>query len=358
MRITVDKAELSRAALLAKTALQAKSPVSHLCVLESDGKSVRLWGTDMICYVEVALAGIFEGDGHFSAPVESAVLASMAANASEKVVLDASGQRLKLLGGPKTAIPMYEYSIKVDGFRSELTTFPVNSELISTAIKVGSAYPTKESGRFAYNGFGFRTVGGDLLVEATDGRRFYQAKIPTHGTPPPKCCVAPAASMAVLTEISDFTDCKIGMADNALQVESGPLKFRTLLLGGTWPAEGIDSIFASLPAEWVRVNADSFFAKLANLKAVGFDDIFIEYIAPNLRFYCQGTAGESEWTIPAESNGKAPLKARFSLDYLMDAKRLKMKNLEILYANVENPYIFREVNSTQSFYGLMGMDDE
>lgn len=162
--------------------------------------------------------------------------------------------------------------------------------------------------------------------------------------------------MAVLCEISDFLDCKIGMAENALQIESGPLKFRTLLLGGSWPSDGIDTIFASLPSDRVRVQADSFFAKLANLQAVGFEKIFVEYVAPNLRFYCQGLPGESEWTIPAESNGAAPMKGLFSLDYLIDAKRLKMKNLEILYAGADNPYILRETGSSQSFYGLMGME--
>lgn len=356
MRITVDKNDLARAATLAKTALQAKSPTSHLSVLESDGKAAKLWGTDGVCYVEVALPATFEGEGSISAPVESAILASMASNGSEKVILQATDRHLKLLGGPKTSLSLYEYAQKPDPWRSEMAYFPVNSELISTAIQAGSVIPPKDSGRYAYNGFGFRTVGSNLLVEATDGRRFYQAKIPTGGTPAPAVCVAPAAAMNVLGQISDFVDCKVGMSANALQFETGPLKFRTLLLAGSWPSDGIDSIFAALPREGVSCLADSFFAKLANLKAAGFEDIFIEFLDGNLRFYSQSQAGDSEWLVPATSGCKERFQAKFSVDYLLDAKRLKMRNMEILFSGPDNPYIFREAGSTSAFYGLMGME--
>jgi DNA polymerase-3 subunit beta len=328
MRFTISREKLQEGLGAVAPSIPAKTtlPVLSNLLVETTGTGIRLSGTDLDIAVSTEVTADVEAQGAITVPARKLVEIArelpsapvkVSAAGEQRVTLECSKTRFRLLGLPKDEFPSFPAVRFADSWR-------VRSGDLQKLISHTAFAASTEESRPILNGVLWEMRPGHMRMVATNGHRLAKMELPieTAGGPSADLIVPPKALEQIRRLFPPEEDLEIARGDNHLGFRSPFTAVFTRLIEGPYP--NYEQVIPRDNERLAVADRNALFQALKRMSIVASDQthrIRLSFNAAMLKFSVQTPdLGEAQDELPISYEGD-PLEIGFNGSYLLEILR-------------------------------------
>lgn len=329
MRFTIAREKLQDGLTAVTATVPAKTtlPVLANILVETTERGIRLSGTDLDMAVSTDLTADVESEGAITIPAKKlaeivrelpSAPVKVSTSGEQRVSLECSRSRFKLLGLPRDEFPAFPAVKFADSWRIR------SGELQKLISHTAFAVSTEES-RPILNGVLWELKPEHMRMVATNGHRLAKMELPItsdSGTLSGDMIVPPKALEQIRRLFPAEEDLEIARGDNHLGFRSPVTSVYTRLIEGPYP--NYEQVIPSDNDKIALADRNALASALKRMSVVASDQthrIRLSFNAGMLKFSVQTPdLGEAQDELPINFEGD-PFDIGFNASYLLEILR-------------------------------------
>ena len=328
MRFTISREKLQEGLTAVTASVPAKTtlPVLANILVETTDRGIRLSGTDLDIAVSTSVVADVEAAGAITIPAKKlaeivrelpAAPVKISASGEQRVTLECSRSRFKLLGLPRDEFPSFPAVKFAESWRIP------SGQLQKLIAHTAFAASTEES-RPILNGVLWELQSGRMRMVATNGHRLAKMEIPisTSDTPASDFIVPPKALEQIRRLFPAEEELEIARGDNHLGFRSPLTSVYTRLIEGPYP--NYEQVIPKDNDRVALADRNALVQTLKRMSVVASDQthrIRMSFNSGMLKFSVQTPdLGEAQDELPINFDGD-PLDIGFNASYLLEILR-------------------------------------
>jgi DNA polymerase-3 subunit beta len=328
MRFTISREKLQEGLAAVTASIPAKTtlPVLANILVETTERGIRLSGTDLDIAVSTEVTADVDAPGSITIPAKK--LAEIArelppapvkvsAAGEQRVTLECSRSRFRLLGLPRDEFPTFPAVKFTDSWR-------VRSGDLQRLISHTAFAASTEESRPILNGVLWELRPERMRMVATNGHRLAKMDLPiaSSGAPSSELIVPPKALEQIRRLFPAEEDLEIARGDNHLGFRSPVTQVFTRLIEGPYP--NYEQVIPKDNDRFAIADRNAFMQALRRMSVIASDQthrIRLSFNAGMVKLAVQTPdLGEAQDEVPITYEGDA-LDIGFNANYLLEIMR-------------------------------------
>lgn len=328
MRFTISREKLQEglAAVTASVPAKTTLPVLANILVETTDRGIRLSGTDLDMAVSTVVAADVEAPGAITIPAKKlaeivrelpAAPVKISATGEQRVTLECSRSRFRLLGLPRDEFPSFPGVKFADSWR-------IPSGQLQNLISHTAFAASTEESRPILNGVLWELQAAQMRMVATNGHRLAKMEVPisSAGAPASDFIVPPKALEQIRRLFPAEEELEIARGDNHLGFRSPLTTVYTRLIEGPYP--NYEQVIPKDNDRIALADRNALIQTLKRMSVVASDQthrIRMSFNSGMLKFSVQTPdLGEAQDELPISFEGD-PLDIGFNASYLLEILR-------------------------------------
>jgi DNA polymerase-3 subunit beta len=328
MRFTISREKLQEGLIAVTASIPAKTtlPVLANILVETTDRGIRLSGTDLDMAVSTSVTADVEAEGAITIPAKKlseivrelpGAPVKISASGEQRVTLECSRSRFRLLGLPRDEFPSFPAVKFTDSWRIP------SAELQKLIAHTAFAASTEES-RPILNGVLWELQAERMRMVATNGHRLAKMDIPITSAKAPagNFIVPPKALEQIRRLFPAEEELEIARGDNHLGFRSPVTAVYTRLIEGPYP--NYEQVIPKDNDHVALADRNALIQTLKRMSVVASDQthrIRMSFNTGMLKFSVQTPdLGEAQDELPINYDGD-PLDIGFNAAYLLEILR-------------------------------------
>lgn len=328
MRFTISREKLQEglAAVTASVPAKTTLPVLANILVETTDRGIRLSGTDLDMAVSTVVAADVEAPGAITIPAKKlaeivrelpAAPVKISATGEQRVTLECSRSRFRLLGLPRDEFPSFPGVKFADSWR-------IPSGQLQNLISHTAFAASTEESRPILNGVLWELQAAQMRMVATNGHRLAKMEVPISsvGAPASDFIVPPKALEQIRRLFPAEEELEIARGDNHLGFRSPLTTVYTRLIEGPYP--NYEQVIPKDNDRIALADRNALIQTLKRMSVVASDQthrIRMSFNSGMLKFSVQTPdLGEAQDELPISFEGD-PLDIGFNASYLLEILR-------------------------------------